>query len=81
MTAKVAISLPDETLGALERARKRRGLTRSAAVAKAIAVWLKDDEPSEADRRYVEAYLRHPESVVERGAIAAAAVSTWAKWK
>jgi len=81
MTAKVAISLPDDTLDALERVRKRRGLSRSAAIAKAIVAWVREAEPSDDDRRYVEAYLRQPESTTERAAIATAVVSTWEKWK
>lgn len=36
----VAISLPPDVLNALDRRRKRDGLTRSAAVSEAIRQWL-----------------------------------------
>lgn len=53
--AKVAVSIPVETLRSLERVRKKARRARSAAVTEAIERWLA------ADRRYDEGYLRQPE--------------------
>jgi metal-responsive CopG/Arc/MetJ family transcriptional regulator len=79
-TAKVAVSIPRRTLALVERARRRSGKSRSAVVAEALEAWLQMGATAEADRKYAEAYLREPELVDERSAIAAAAVSTWEKW-
>jgi hypothetical protein len=74
--AKVAVSLPAQTLARLERARKRLGATRSAVVARALDEWLATVEPSAIDRRYAEAYRRHPETAAEIAAAAAIASAT-----
>jgi metal-responsive CopG/Arc/MetJ family transcriptional regulator len=80
-TAKVTVSLPSTLLERLERFRKRRGETRSAAVTHAVEQWLKTEGGTSApDRRYVEAYLRQPERLAEIEALAAAAISTWEPW-
>jgi metal-responsive CopG/Arc/MetJ family transcriptional regulator len=78
--AKVAISLPVETLRSLERVRARMRKTRSAAVAEAIERWLRVEEVSDDDQRYVEGYLRHPDRTEETAAIAAAAIAGWEPW-
>ena len=79
--AKVAVSLPAKTLRDLDAARRRLGRSRSAIVSEAVNGWLAaQGEPSDEDRRYVEAYLRQPENAVEAGAIAAAATSQWEPW-
>lgn len=78
--AKVAISLPVETLRSLERVRARMRKTRSAAVAEAIEQWLRVEEVSDDDQRYVEGYLRHPDRTEETAAIAAAAIAGWEPW-
>ena len=77
--AKVAVSIPLQTLRALERARVRLRKTRSAAVTEAIEQWLNAEEVSEADRRYVEGYLRQPEQNADVAAVAAVA-ATWERW-
>jgi len=78
--AKVAVSIPLQTLRALERARLRLRKTRSAAVTEAIEQWLNAEEVSEADRRYVEGYLRQPEQNADVAAVAAAVAATWERW-
>jgi metal-responsive CopG/Arc/MetJ family transcriptional regulator len=83
-TAKVAVSMPAETLRSLERARRRLGKSRSAVVTEAVTAWLRARELSEADRRYVEGYARHPETAEEVGAsevIAVDVMSTWEPWE
>ncbi len=79
--AKVAVSIPAETLAALERLRRKRGQSRSSAVAEAIEAWLKASDLGEADRRYAEAYLRDPEAVEESAAIAEKVVTGWEPWE
>jgi metal-responsive CopG/Arc/MetJ family transcriptional regulator len=78
--AKVTVSLPADTLAALERARRRLQKSRSAAVAEALVEWLKIREVSDADRQYTEAYLRQPEDAATTRAVAAAAVAGWDRW-
>ena len=78
--AKVAISIPADTLRLLERARIRLRKTRSAAVTEAIERWLAAEEVSEDDRRYVEGYLRHPEPSAEVASVAGAVVRGWGPW-
>jgi metal-responsive CopG/Arc/MetJ family transcriptional regulator len=79
--AKVAVSIPVQTLRSLERVRKKSRRTRSAAVTEAIERWLAAEEIGEADKRYVEGYLRQPERLEEQAAIATAVVRSWADWE
>ena len=75
--AKVAVSIPIRTLKSLERARLRQRRTRSAAVTEAIERWLAAEEVGDADRRYVEGYLRRPEGAQGATAVAEAVVREW----
>ena len=79
--AKVAVSIPVDTLKSLERARARLHKTRSAAVTEAIEKWLHAEDLGEDDRRYVEGYLRKPERAADTAAVASAAVETWDPWE
>jgi len=80
--AKVAVSLPVRTLRGLEAARRRLGRSRSAIVALAVDEWLTTHgEPSDDDRRYAEAYLRHPEPTADLAAVATAATALWEPWE
>jgi metal-responsive CopG/Arc/MetJ family transcriptional regulator len=79
--AKVAVSIPVQTLRSLERVRKKSRRTRSAAITDAIERWLAAEEIGEADKRYVEGYLRQPERLDEQAAIATAVVRNWAEWE
>ncbi len=72
MTNKVAVSLPDEIFERLERVRRRRKLTRSAAVQIAVDHWLAQLEHDRAVSDYVEGYRRMPEERPDAGAWAAA---------
>jgi hypothetical protein len=77
---KIAVTVPTSTYDAVERIRRRLGKSRSAAVAIALHEWLHGLETSEADRRYIEAYLRQPERVDEVRAVAAQATAHWEPW-
>ena len=79
--AKVAVSIPIDTLKSLERARARLRKTRSAAVTEALEKWLRAEEVAEEDVQYVEGYLRHPERANEMAALASAAVAAWEPWE
>jgi hypothetical protein len=72
--------VPTETFAVVERLRLRLGKSRSAAVALALAQWVRDADLAEADRRYVDGYLRIPEAVDEIRAVAAQATSHWDTW-
>ena len=78
--AKIAISLPAETLAQVETLRKRTGKSRSAIFAEAVKGLLARENVDERDQRYVEAYLRQPVHHEEAAALAAAAVATWEPW-
>jgi metal-responsive CopG/Arc/MetJ family transcriptional regulator len=78
--AKVAVSLPVDTLKSLERVRVRLRKTRSGAVTEAIERWLQSEEVGDDERRYLEGYLRHPERAEESATLAGAVVATWEPW-
>ena len=77
---KIAVTVPTETYAVVERLRRRLGKSRSAVVALALEDWIRGVDLAEADRRYVEGYLRTPEAVDEIGAVAAQATSYWGSW-
>ena len=77
---KIAVTVPTETYAVVERLRRRLGKSRSAVVALALEEWVRAVDLAEADRRYVEGYLRTPEAVDEIGAVAAQATSYWGTW-
>ena len=77
--AKVAVTIPTETLKALDRERDRIGASRSSLVACAIRQWLLTRASSSDEERYVRGYLRLPEQPNEE--VAAAAVSSWEPWE
>ena len=77
---KIAVTVPTETYDVVERLRRRLGKSRSAVVALALEEWVRGVDLAEADRRYVEGYLRTPEAVDEIGAVAAQATSYWGSW-
>ena len=78
--AKVAVSLPEGTLAALDRIRNQRQQSRSAAVTEAIEGWLRAPLVTEEERRYAARYLRHPEKLEETPAIARAVIEGWEPW-
>jgi metal-responsive CopG/Arc/MetJ family transcriptional regulator len=80
-SAKVAVSLPAETLRSVERARRKAGLTRSAVFQEAVEFWLRRHLLEGEDREYVEGYLRKPERSNEVEAIATAATAAWEPWE
>ena len=76
-SAKIVVSIPAGILASLERARRRLGKSRSAAVTLAVQQWLRAQGSGQDDQRYTEAYLRDPEASGETAALAAAVTATW----
>jgi metal-responsive CopG/Arc/MetJ family transcriptional regulator len=79
MTTKIAVSLPSETYRKLETARRKHGISRSAAVKRAIDAWLASAERERRIREYVEGYERTPENPREISAWENN--EAWGEWK
>jgi metal-responsive CopG/Arc/MetJ family transcriptional regulator len=82
-TVKVAISLPAEKFRQVERMRKERKLSRSAAIAEALSRWIDDSESAKKIRAYVEGYRRRPEAQNELRTLATLGAQVLAaeEWK
>lgn len=61
-TAKIAISLPEDVLAAVERERKGSGESRSQFFRRAAEVLLRRQREQEMNDRYVRAYQQTPET-------------------
>jgi len=64
-TSKVAISLPDEVLTAVEREREESGESRSQIFRRALELLLRQRTEREMSERYVRAYQEMPETTEE----------------
>jgi len=60
--AKVAISLPEDVLAAVEMERQAKGESRSEFFRRAVEARLKHERESSAIRDYVRGYQQYPES-------------------
>lgn len=81
--AKIAVTVPRETLLAVEKRRRVLGVTRSAVVTAALEAWLADETMTAEERQYLLSYLRTPETVAELRdvhAVAKAVAATWEPW-
>ena len=81
-TAKVAISLPEHVLAAVEVERRAKGESRSEFFRRAIETRLKEERDSSAIRDYMRGYQQYPESAEEieaahRAGSAALAAEPW----
>jgi metal-responsive CopG/Arc/MetJ family transcriptional regulator len=76
-SVKLAVSLPEELFEDVERARKRRGVSRSAVVQTGLRAWLKAQRDAERSRAYVAAYRARPESDAEVAEAAAIILASW----
>ncbi len=63
--AKIAISLPDEMLQAIEAERQARGETRSEFFRRAVQTFFRQREEREAVEQYIRGYQRYPETEEE----------------
>lgn len=68
-SAKVAISLPEHVLKAVEKERKARGESRSEFFRRAAEKLLKQEQESRAIEKYIQGYRNIPESADEVEAI------------
>lgn len=79
--AKIAISVPDEVLQAVEQQRLARGESRSAFCRRALEQLLRREREREADEQYVRAYQKCPETAEEiawaEAGLAALALDPW----
>ncbi len=64
-TTKIAISLPEEVLDAVERERVESGESRSAFFRRAVEALLRQQQEQELSEQYVRAYQKLPESTEE----------------
>jgi len=81
-SAKVAISLPERVLAAVEKERKARGESRSEFFRRAAEKLLKQERESKAVKAYIKGYCVMPESPeeVEKAHRAGAAVLVQEPW-
>lgn len=64
-SAKIALSLPEDVLEAVETERKARGESRSKFFRRAVERLLKQERESSAVKDYVRGYREFPESTEE----------------
>jgi metal-responsive CopG/Arc/MetJ family transcriptional regulator len=81
-TTKIAISLPEEVLDAVEREREGSGESRSQFFRRAVEALLRRQREQELSEQYVRAYQKLPESPEEieaarRGASSILAEEPW----
>lgn len=60
-TAKIAISLPEEVLAAVERERRGSGESRSEFFRRAVEALLRRQREQEMNELYIRAYQKMPE--------------------
>jgi metal-responsive CopG/Arc/MetJ family transcriptional regulator len=82
-TAKIAISLPEDVLKAVEREREESGESRSEFFRRAVEMLLRRRRDQEMSQQYVRAYQRMPETKEEVAAAYRAANNILAEepWK
>ena len=68
-STKVAISLPERVLKAIEKERKTRGESRSEFFRRAAEKLLKQEQESKAVEAYIRGYCVMPESAEEVEAV------------
>ncbi len=78
-TAKIAISLPEEVLDAVEREREESGESRSEFFRRAVEMLLRRRREQEMSQQYIRAYQRMPETKEEVAAAYRAASSILAE--
>ncbi len=64
-TAKIAISLPEEVLSAIEREREDSGESRSQFFRRAAEMMLRRRREQEMSKQYIRAYKKMPETKEE----------------
>ena len=62
MTRKVAISVPDDLLSAVDSQSRMEGISRSGLFAEAARTYIAEQEQRRLREAYVSSYQQHPES-------------------
>ena len=79
--AKIAISVPDTLLDAIENERAASGLSRSAFFRRAVEEHLRREREREDIERYIQGYQLYPETAEELAwaqlGLAALALDPW----
>ena len=76
--AKIAISLPDDVLQAVEKERKSSGESRSEFFRRAVRALLKQKLREERDQEYIRAYREMPETDEEFAGLRSASLAVLA---
>ncbi len=76
--AKIAISLPDEVLDAVEKERSESGISRSEYFRRTVEEHLRREKEKEDVARYIQGYLDDPETPEELGWVVRAGVEALA---
>lgn len=81
--SKIAISLPEEMLAAVEVEREESGESRSQIFRRAVELLLRQRKEKELSERYISAYQEMPETTEEVAAArrAASAILAGEPWK
>lgn len=61
-TSKIAISLPEEVLNAVEREREESGESRSQIFRRAVDLLLRQRKEKEMSEQYIRAYQQMPDT-------------------
>ena len=64
-TVKIAISLPEEVLNAVEQERKESGESRSELFRRAVELLLRRHREQDMNEQYIRAYAQTPETKEE----------------
>ena len=64
-TTKIAISLPEDVLDAVERERDQSGESRSQFFRRAVETLLRRQQEQELSEQYIRAYQQMPETTEE----------------
>ncbi len=82
-TSKIAISLPEEVLKAVEREREGSGESRSQIFRRAVELLLRQRKEREMSEQYIRAYQQVPETEEEIAAArrSASAVLSEEPWQ
>lgn len=76
---KVAISLPPSIFQTVEKERQERGESRSEFFRRAVQAFLRDLQEKRDVERYVQGYLKHPETTDEVRELSAASYAALAE--
>ena len=77
--SKIAISLPQDVLEAIEDARRASGESRSQFLRRAVEAYLRRQKERELDEQYIRGYVEKPETPQEIGGVYSAGLAALAQ--